>query len=74
MHTNTFLKLPIEIVNNDALALPYSFRFNGPGKLYCGWCLHDIRLVCRTKTGVSCADCGQNLDIAFQSFFHEDQE
>ncbi len=72
MHTNTFLKFPIETVDHEAFAPIYPFRFNGPGDLYCGWCLHDLRLVSRTKTGVSCADCGQNLDIAPQSFLHDD--
>jgi hypothetical protein len=60
MLTDTFLHLPIESIEYETLALTYPFRSNGPGDL------------CRTKTGVSCADCGQNLDIAPQSFIHED--
>jgi hypothetical protein len=72
MRTDTFLNLPIESVDCETLAPTYPFRSNGPGDLYCSWCLHSLRLVCRTKTGVSCADCGQNLDIAPQYFLHED--
>ena len=73
MLADTFLRLPIETGDYGPFPSTDPFRFNGPGALYCGWCLHDIRLVSRTKTGVSCADCGQHLDIAPQSFVHEDQ-
>ena len=72
MLADTFLNLPIETVDCGPLAPTYSDGLNGAGYLYCSWCTHFIRLVCRTKTGVSCADCGQNLDIAPQSFLHED--
>jgi len=71
MDVNTFLQLPTESMDCETLAPPYPFRSNVSGYLYCGWCLHDIRLVSRTKTGVSCADCGQNLDIAASSFIQE---
>jgi hypothetical protein len=54
---------PIETVNWGTLSPTYPFRFNGPGYLYCMWCTHFIRLVCRTKTGVSCSDCGQALGV-----------
>ena len=43
------------------------FRFNGPGNLYCMGCAHNIRWVCRTKTGVRCLDCGQTLAVAIPS-------
>ena len=39
------------------------FRFNGPGNLFCSGCARYIRLVCRTKTGVRCLDCGQTLAV-----------
>ena len=72
MRADTFLNLPIETVDCGTYAPTYPDGFNGPGYLYCSWCTHYIRLVCRTKTGVRCSDCGQNLDIAPQSFLHED--
>jgi len=64
MHADTFLNLPIETVDWGPLAPTYPFRFNGPGYLYCSWCTHFIRLVCRTKAGLSCSDCGQALALA----------
>ena len=67
MLANTFLRLPIETVDSVPLDSTDDFQVTGPGALYCGWCLHDIRLVSRTKTGVTCADCGQYLDIASSS-------
>ena len=70
MLADTILNLPIESVDCETLAPTYPFQSNGPGDLYCGWCLHSLRLVCHTKTEVHCADCGQNLDIAPQSFIH----
>ena len=66
MLTDTFLRLPIDTVDSMSFLSTGSFGGNWPGVLFCGWCLHDIRLVSRTKTGVSCADCGQHLDIAPQ--------
>jgi len=41
----------------------YFFCFNGPGNLYCMGCARDIRLVCSTKTGVRCLDCGEALSV-----------
>jgi len=64
MRADTFLNLPIETVNCGTLAPTYPDGFNGPGYLYCSWCTHYIRLVCRTKTGVRCSDCGQTLAFA----------
>ena len=61
MLADTFLNLPIETVDCEALAPTYPYGVNGPGYLYCSWCTHSIRLVCRTKTGVRCSDCGQVL-------------
>ena len=72
MLTDTHTRAPIEMVNWGTLSPTYPFRFNGPGYLYCRWCAHYIRLVCRTKTGVSCADCGQALALAAQSIIHQD--
>ena len=63
MLADTFLNLPIETVDCGPLAPTYSDGFNGAGYLYCSWCTHFIRLVCRTKTGVSCSDCGQALAL-----------
>jgi hypothetical protein len=63
MRADTFLNLPIETVDCGTLAPTYPDGFNGPGYLYCSWCAHYIRLVCHTKTGVSCSDCGQVLNI-----------
>ena len=63
---------PIETVNWGTLSPTYPFRFNGPGYLYCRWCTHYIRLVCRTQTGVNCSDCGQALALAPQSVIPED--
>jgi hypothetical protein len=71
MRADTFLNLPIEAVDWGTLAPTYPFRFNGPGYLYCSWCTHFIRLVSRTKAGVSCSDCGQALAMAPQSFIDE---
>ena len=62
----------IETVHWGNLAPTYPFRFNGPGYLYCRWCTHYIRVVCRTQAGVSCSDCGQALALAPQSVIHED--
>ena len=61
MIADTHSWCPIETINWETLAPTYPFRFNGPAYLYCRWCTHFIRLVCRTKTGVKCSDCGQNL-------------
>jgi hypothetical protein len=72
MLADTLSWFPIETVNWGALSPTYPFRFNGPGYLYCMWCTHFIRLVCRTKTGVSCSGCGQALALAPQSFIPED--
>jgi len=72
MRADNFLNLPIETVNWGKLSPTYPFRFNGPGYLYCRWCTHYIRLVCYTKTGVSCSNCGQALALAHQSFIHDD--
>ncbi len=68
MDANTLLKLPISAMDEATLAATDPCRSNRSGNLFCGWCLHDIRLVCRTKTGVICADCGQNLDVTAQAF------
>ena len=54
---------PIETVNWGSLSPTYPFRFNGPGYVYCRWCTHYIRLVCRTETDVRCSDCGQALAL-----------
>jgi hypothetical protein len=64
MLADTFLNLPIETVDCGPLAPNYSDGFDGAGYLYCSWCTHFIRLVCRTKAGVSCSDCGQALALA----------
>ena len=64
MLADTFLNLPIETVDCGPLASTYSDGFDGAGYLYCSWCTHFIRLVCRTKAGVSCSDCGQALALA----------
>ena len=64
MPADPFLNLPIETVDWGTLAPTDPFRFNGPGYLHCSWCGHDIRLVCRTKAGVRCSDCGQALALA----------
>jgi len=64
MHADTFLNLPIEAVDWESLAPTYPFRFNGRGYLYCQWCTHFIRLVCRTQAGVRCSDCGQAVALA----------
>jgi hypothetical protein len=64
MLADTFLNLPFETVDCGPLALTYPYGLNGPGYLYCSWCGHDIRLVCHTKTGVSCSDCGQAIALA----------
>lgn len=69
MNADTFLKIPIESIDCVIRTTTSPFGFSDQEDLYCGWCLHEIRLVCRTKTGVSCSDCGQTLDIAPQSFF-----
>ena len=53
----------IETGNWGTLSPTYFFRFNGPGYLYCMGCARSIRLVCRTKTGVRCLDCGQSLAV-----------
>lgn len=72
MDANTFLKvLPIGSPDCDTLTPASPFRSNMLGDLYCGWCLHDIRSLSRMKTGVICADCGQNIDITSPSFIHE---
>lgn len=71
MLSDTYLKLPIETVDWEKLDPTYPFRFNGPGYLYCRWCTHYIRLVCHTKTGVSCSDCGQALASAPQPLMYE---
>ena len=71
MHADMYLKLPIETVDWEKLDPTYPFRFNGPGYLYCRWCTHYIRLVCHTKTGVSCSDCGQALALGPQSLLDE---
>jgi hypothetical protein len=55
---------PIETGNWGTLSPTYFYRFNGPGYLYCTGCVRDIRLVCRTKDGVRCMDCGQALAVA----------
>ena len=54
----------IETGNWGTLSPTYFFRFTGPGDLYCMGCARNIRLVCRTKTGVRCMDCGQALAVA----------
>jgi len=64
MLADTFLNLPIETVDCGTLAPTYPDGFNGPGYLYCMGCAHDIRLVCRTQSGVRCLDCGQALAVA----------
>ena len=62
----------IETDNWGTLSPTYFYRFNGPGNLYCAGCAHNIRLVCCTKNGVRCLDCGQALAIDPQSVIHED--
>jgi len=64
MRADPFLNIPIETIGCEILAPTYPDGFNGPGYLYCSWCAHYIRLVCRTKTRVSCSDCGQALAVA----------
>ena len=66
MLADTFLNLPIETVDYGTLAPTYPDGFNGQGYWYCSWCGHDIRLVCHTKTGVRCSDCGQALGLAHE--------
>jgi len=61
MRADIFLNLPIETVDCGTLAPTYPYGDNGQGYLYCRWCAHYIRLVCGTKTGVRCSDCGQVL-------------
>jgi len=53
----------IETDNWGTLSPMYLFRFTGPEGLYCMGCARNIRLVCRTKTGVRCIDCGQALAV-----------
>ncbi len=72
MHSDTSLMPSMESIDRDTHTLTSPMRFNDSGDLYCGWCLNVLRFVCHTKTGVSCADCGQGIDIAPQSFVHED--
>ena len=64
MLSDTHFWSPIETVNWGNFAPTYPFRFNGPGHLYCRWCTHYIRVVCRTKTVVLCSDSGQALALA----------
>jgi len=71
MRTDPIFNRPIETVDWGTLVPTYPFRFNGPGYLYCRWCTHYVRLVCRTKTGVSCMDGGHALALAPQAFMQE---
>jgi hypothetical protein len=64
MRVDTFHKLSIETVDCETLAPTYPYGVSGQGYLSCLWCAHSIRLVCRTKTGVRCSDCGQALALA----------
>jgi hypothetical protein len=65
MHTDTGSWSLIETGQWGTLSPTYFFRFNGPGDLYCLGCARDIRLVCRTKAGVRCLDCGQPVAVDF---------
>jgi len=53
----------IETGKWGTLSPTYFYYFHGPGNLYCMGCARDIRLVCRTKTGVRCLDCGEALSV-----------
>ena len=68
MDADTFLNLPIESVNCETLTPSYPYGSSGPGYLFCLWCGHSIRLVCHTKSGVGCSDCGQALTVPHNSW------
>jgi hypothetical protein len=64
MFSEKSMSLPVETVDWNRLLPTYPYRFKGPAYLYCVWCEHFIRLVCRTQSGVQCSDCGQALALA----------
>ena len=72
MLADRFLNIPIESIEDETLAPPFSYGSTGQGTLYCRWCGHTIRLVSSTKAGVSCSDCGQALALSLQSSISED--